>query len=65
MTKPSGWAAKAINNARQNRQARNKLIAKLKRERVNGDEHTPAELEALHRQLRADFYARQNAKETS
>lgn len=60
MTKSrSGWAAKAINNSRQARGARRKEIARLKRERVAGSEHTPAELVALHAGLKADYLARE------
>jgi hypothetical protein len=54
----NGWQARAINNARQARQARNALIAKLRRERVGGDEHTPAELVAIHAQLKEDVRLR-------
>lgn len=39
--------------------ARNKLAAKLRAERVAGSEYTPAELEQLHRQLKADYLARE------
>lgn len=54
----TGWqlhATKTKHNARVNRA---KQAAKLKRERVAGSEYTPAELVALHEQLKADFYRR-------
>lgn len=53
----TGWQAKSIDRGHQARRA--KLAAKLKRERVDGSEYTPAELIALHEQLKEDFYARE------
>lgn len=57
----NGWRAK--DNADQARKAHQALITKLKRERVAGDEHTPAELVEIQRDLRAGFYARQNKEQ--
>lgn len=60
MTKQTnGWQARAIHNADNARKARNALLTKLKRERVDGSEHTPAELIAIHAQLKEDYLARE------
>lgn len=59
----NGWRSKSIRHAQAARTERNRLIARLKRDRVY-DEFTAAQLLDLQRQLRADFYARQ-PKETT
>jgi hypothetical protein len=49
--------AQSTKQAQAARTARNRLIARLKRERIY-DEWTGAELLARQRDLKADFYAR-------
>jgi hypothetical protein len=53
----SGDGAREIERAKQERKKRADHVRKLKAERVD-EKHTRAELEALHRQLKADFYRR-------
>lgn len=61
----NGWQAKSLKADHNARKARQAEIARLKRERVDGSEHTPAELLARMRSLRAEFYARQNERTTA
>lgn len=58
MTSPER-AGQAMNRADTARKTRAALINRLHRERVQGSEHTPAELEARLRQLKADYLARE------
>jgi hypothetical protein len=57
----NGWQHETLKASRNQRINRAKQAAKLKRERVAGSEYTPAELVALHEQLKADYYARESA----
>lgn len=59
MTKQTtGWNSRSIRRAAAARTARNQLIARLKRERVSGDEHTPAELVSLRDERLAETKSR-------
>lgn len=61
----NGWQAKSLKADHNARKARQAEIARLKRERVDGSEHTPAELLALHRQLKTDYLAREARRRTT
>ena len=53
MTQRTGWRDKAIKNQREQRKQRAAEIRLLQAQRVT-DEHTAAEIEAIHRGMKQD-----------